>query len=91
MFRNKRGMVWPSASIAAAALAASPRVIQFLRVDACLDHGGVWDYTSGGCRFDVASLPVPASQSLSRLSIFLLLVAGVCFLMAWRKRQRDKR
>ena len=89
--RRKRGMWWLLASMAAAALAASPRVVRFLRVDACLDHGGVWDYTGGGCRFDVASLPVPPSQPLSLLSIFLLLVAAACFLLAWWKQNSIQR
>jgi len=84
-------MRWLLASVAAVSLAAFPSVIQFVRVDACLDHGGVWDNKSGGCRFDAASLPAPPSQSLSVVSIFLLLAAAVCLLMAWRKRHSIQR
>lgn len=59
-------------------LAAAPSVLRFLRVDACLDNGGIYDYLADVCRFDVQHLPVPDRTPVSLPTLGVLTVAAVC-------------
>jgi hypothetical protein len=77
-----RKMIFHKASIwffmaAASVLAVSIGPAgRFLRVDACIDRGGVYDYSADRCRFDVQQLPVPKHQSITVLSISMWVFAG---------------
>ncbi len=55
----RRGAIWFLWFIPLAVLAAH-YVYRLFTIDYCLDHGDVFDYTKGTCRFDVTTLPFVA-------------------------------
>src|SRR5258705_8340843 len=63
--------------------AVVPYVMRFLRVDQCLDRGGVYDYAAHLCRFDVQHLPVPDHEPVPGPTVGALVVAAVCLAAGW--------
>lgn len=61
-------------------------IYRWLAVDSCLDRGGIYDYVSHVCRYDVLSLSVGplVSSSIVFLCVAVSVVAPVAFF--WRYR-----
>jgi len=76
----------------------APTVAVWLRIDACLDRGGVWDHDRGECRWDVLQMPgrsvgllVPDETSayVAGLAAVVLLVVTVLLDRRARSRPSD--
>lgn len=79
----KTGTRWRLLGFAIFGVALLPQTIRFLRVDACLDRGGVYNYASGACRFDVEQLPVPARTVFPIALPIAVAAAMLCVALGW--------
>jgi hypothetical protein len=69
-------MVWTILGVAALLAGAVPFMVNFARVDSCLDRGGAWDYQAARCTFSTQpAAAIGVSSSKRNLALFGL--AGV--------------
>ena len=78
--------------ILAGAVVTADYVMEFLQIDACLDHGGAFNYVTMECSTDPNGPPTfPFVSYPSRNRAFLAIVGAVAFLFAATLLRGDRR